>query len=206
MAPISSKNDRTNCTNSSSSVKYLILPLATCSTDPRHVAGAPSTSRGSNHTRTMNAEALSSSSTSWLSHPGMHGGRVATAPPLAIHPVLTGTFYQTGVTAVSRSRHKVITGGAGSAIRAICLARSAPSTGKRPRGCGFCPQRLSPSPASVPRRRLVPVHQAAHGLVDALQGARGLDQAVSHQVQLIQQLGDLRAVGLASDSLHIGLG
>lgn len=106
LALIAARYDRTNCTNSSSSVKYLIRPLSTCSTDPRHVAGAPSTSRCSNHTRTMNAEALSSSSTSWLSHPGEYGSGVAAGDPsCADGDILAGGRHRC-VTITSQGHHR----------------------------------------------------------------------------------------------------
>lgn len=53
---------------------------------------------------------------------GGHGSDSATAPTLAIHHMLTGTFYQTRVTGLSRLRHEIVTRGVGLAIRAICAA------------------------------------------------------------------------------------
>lgn len=164
--------------------------------DPRHSTGASSTSLCSSHTRTMKAEAWSSSSTSWLSHMGGHGSKFATAPTLAIHRVPTGAFYQTGVTSSSRLRHKAITRAVGWAIRAIFAAGSTISQRSGHVDCEFRPRKLSPSFAQEHRRRLTHVHQAGHGLVDALQGARCFDDAMPHQVKLIHQLGDFLAARL----------
>lgn len=142
--PIASRYAPMNRATSLRSVRYFTLPLATCSIDPRHSTGASSTSLCSSHTRTMNAEALYSSSTSWLFHMGGHSSDFAIAPTLAIHHVLTGAFYQTSVTTVSRLRHKAITRWKRSVIRAICAGGYTIAQRGGLVNPGFCLQQLSP--------------------------------------------------------------